>query len=1076
MPESYVLRRRAAAPVRVPVLDEQQRAVVEHRGGPLRVLAGPGAGKTTTLVELVVDRVEKGELAPDEVLVLTFSRQAAEEIRGRIARRLSRTVSTTPAMTFHSFCYAFVRAHQGSDDFVSPMRLLSAPEQDTMLRDLVTGGAAERWPARLRPALRTRGFATELHRLMAATQTLDMDPEQLADVARESGRDDWYAAAHLMREYADVSALRNTTDYGGIVHQAVQLLRDPQVREQARRRHRLVVVDEYQDTDPLQVALLRELAGDGRDLVVVGDPYQSIYGFRGADVQGILEFPEQLATPAGPAPTIVLRHTNRYGAAIAAAVRSVVDNRGALGPVDGRDYAALRDQVSRVDDPGVVEVETYTTPAAEAEHIALRLREAHLKAEVPWRDMAVLVRTSRDIARLRRALTTAGVPVDVAGDELPLYQEPAVRTLLGALDLAVAVADGRPLSADDAEAVLTSPLGGLDDPALRRLGRALRQREAAEGRELRPARVLVAELLHVPAGLSLDAPHTPTGQAAAGVERVARLLQRAAAQIESGEPAEQVLWSLWDGTDWPRRLREEAESAGEGAARAHRDLDALVALFDEAARAQEEFAKDSLGEIVSRIKDQQIPAGAGARPGRDSGAVRLMTAHRSKGLEWAYVVVAGVQDGVWPDLRFRGSFLQSERLGAEGLVEPPSARARLAEERRLFYVACSRARRHLVVTATQSGHEDGDQPSRFVTELAEHVAAAAGAHARPAALDLVPRPRPRRALSLRGVVAELRRLGETTDDEQVRAQVADQLARLAAHPSARGANPERWWGLRERTDTGRPVHDPEKPIRLSGSSVSTLTECSLRWFLEHEAKAGAGTSSAQGFGSLVHALAADVVRRDRDDDAASLAAELDGVWHQLEFNAPWIEAREREAAVEAIGRFVRWHREHGRTPLAVEHPFEVTLTVEGREVVLRGSMDRVELDDAGGVHVIDLKTSKNAPSAREVGEHAQLGFYQLAVEHGATEELAPGAPPAGAELVQLRNDETKVPGYPKVQPQDAPRPDEPFFAVEQLAHAVRTIGDETWEATPSDKACGYCAFHRVCPTKDAGQTILGGGE
>ncbi len=624
--------------------------------------------------------------------------------------------------------------------------------------------------------------------------------------------------------------------------------------------------------------------------------------------------------------------------------------------------------------------------------------------------------------------------------------------------------------------MLTSPLGGLDDPALRRLGRALRQREAADGRPLRPARVLLAELLGDPtAAVTLAQGHTPVGIVAAAVGRVARLLKRAAAQVLAGEPAEQVLWTLWDGTDWPQRLRAEAEGSGEGASRAHRDLDALVALFDEAALAQEEFAKDSLGEIVSRIKDQQIPAGASARPGRDSGAVRLMTAHRSKGLEWAYVVVAGVQDGVWPDLRFRGSFLQSERLSPEGLVEPPSARARLAEERRLFYVACSRARRHLVVTATQSGHEDGDQPSRFVTELAEHVAEAAGTHARRAALDLVPRPRPRRGLSLRGVVAELRRLGETTDDEQVRAQVADQLARLATHPAARGAHPDRWWGLRERTDTGRPVHDPERPLKLSGSTVSTLSECSLRWFLEHEANGGAGTSSAQGFGSLVHALAADVVRRDRHDDADTLAAELDGVWHQLEFAAPWIEAREREAAVEAIGRFVRWHREHGREPLAAEHAFEVTITVEGREVVLRGSMDRVEVDD-DGVHVVDLKTSKNPPSQREVAQHPQLGFYQLAVEHGATDDLAPGVGPGGAELVQLRTDETKVPGYPKVLPQSAPHGDEPFFAVEQLAHTVRTIGGEQWQATPSDKACGYCDFQRVCPAKDAGQTILGGDQ
>ena len=131
------------------------------------------------------------------------------------------------------------------------------------------------------------------------------------------------------------------------------------------------MVDEYQDTDPLQVELLQALAGDGRDLVVVGDPYQSIYGFRGADVRGIVDFPDAFATAAGPAPRLTLGYTNRYGDNIAAAVRSIVDNKGALGAVDGTAYAALRNPTSKVDDPGAVDVRTYSTPTAESEHIAL---------------------------------------------------------------------------------------------------------------------------------------------------------------------------------------------------------------------------------------------------------------------------------------------------------------------------------------------------------------------------------------------------------------------------------------------------------------------------------------------------------------------------------------------------------------------------------------------------------------------------------------------------------------------------------------------------------------------------------
>ncbi|MEO6473366.1 MAG: UvrD-helicase domain-containing protein, partial [Aeromicrobium sp.] len=369
MPVEYVLERPSPEPVSVPQLDASQRAVVDHfatgGGGPLLVLAGPGTGKTTTLVELVVDRIDNGGLSPDEIVVLTFSRKAANEIRSRIARRLARTTGTTPAMTFHSFCYALLRAEQSSEAFIQPIRLLSAPEHDSVIAEVLAGTDAEEWPPELRPALRTRGLAGELRSLIAAARARGMDDVDLERVAELAGRSDWRAAARFFDELTSVAALANTIDHTDLIFEAVKTLRDPEVRDRWRARVRLVVVDEYQDTDPLQVELLQALAGDGRDLVVVGDPYQSIYGFRGADVRGIINFPDMFATPAGPAPRLSLGYTNRYGEAIASAVRSVVDNRGALGSVDGKAYEELRSPTSRVEDPGTVDVRTYSSPTAE---------------------------------------------------------------------------------------------------------------------------------------------------------------------------------------------------------------------------------------------------------------------------------------------------------------------------------------------------------------------------------------------------------------------------------------------------------------------------------------------------------------------------------------------------------------------------------------------------------------------------------------------------------------------------------------------------------------------------------------
>ena len=422
----------------------------------------------------------------------------------------------------------------------------------------------------------------------------------------------------------------------------------------------------------------------------------------------------------------------------------------------------------------------------------------------------------------------------------------------------------------------------------------------------------------------------------------------------------------------------QSESGGDGALQADHDLDALCALFAEAARAEEQHAHRSVIEIATALEAQQIPADTLAQQVAPSRAVQLMTAHRAKGLEWPLVVVAGVQDGEWPDARWRSSLLQVERLGPDGVREPPSARSMIAEERRLFYVACSRAQSRLVVTAVAAGADDGDQPSRFVGELHAHVSGQEG--------RTFPEPenRPRRALSLRGAVAELRRIGESTTSPAVRARAAAALAAVVDQQG--GAHPDRWWGLRELSISDEPIRDPDEPLRLSGSAVSTMEECPLKWFLAREARGERGSSAAQGFGSIVHAIAAEVVRSGVDADPDQLAKHLDGIWSQLEHPAEWIGEREHEAAVDAIVRFSRWHREHGREVLAAEHEFEVAVDVDGRAVLMGGSMDRVELS-GDGVHVVDLKTSKNPLQKKEIAEHPQLGFYQLAVEHGAAAGL-----------------------------------------------------------------------------------------
>ena len=1056
---------RHAAPGHAPTLDAQQQRVVDHAGGPLLVLAGPGTGKTTTLVEAIARRVEDGA-RPDEILALTFSRKAAEQLRDRVTARLGRTMSTTLSSTFHSFAYGLVRRYAPAELYAAPLRLLSAPEQDVVLGELLSEAPESvRWPDHLRAAVGTRGFAREVHAVLSRARERGLDPDQLIALGRDESLPEWEAAGLFLAQYLDVLGDQSAIDYADLVVRGVAQAREHQADLRSRLRH--VFVDEYQDTDPSQVALLQALAGDGRDLVVVGDPDQSIYGFRGADVRGILDFPRVFPRRDGrPADVVALTTTRRFGSRVLRASRAIAAGIGVSGSIPREAYAAFRDPEPVAHDlgPGAVEALTFDSARAETEQVADLLRRAHLEEGVAWSDMAVLVRSGRSsIPGLRRSLTAAGVPVEVASDETPLVREPAVLPLLGALGVVLDAevedpTDEDHVTADRAEALLTSPLGGLDATDVRALTRDLRRRDpTSTPRALVRAAVLDPDRT---AGLP--------GDAARRAHRLARLVARARAGLEAGAVVEEVLWTLWDGCDWGERLRRATRAGGQAARLAHRDLDAVCALFETAARVEEQKGRTSVGAFLATLRAQEIPADTLADRGVRGDAVRLLTAHRSKGLEWRLVVVAHVQEGAWPDLRRRDSLLGADRIGRDGVVPPLTRAALLAEERRLFYVACTRPRQRLVVTAVASPDDDGEQPSRFLDELGRPVQHRAG--------------RPRRPLSMAGLVAELRRtVADAGEPEALREAAARRLHRLATtqvrgRALAPAADPATWWGMRAPSRSLTPVRPTDRPLVVSASTLEGLLTCPAQWFLQREAGGSEVSSAQQGFGTVVHALAERVASGDlvAEDVDTHLMPLVDQVWDRMAFRTPWSGGRERAAVRDALARFLAWHTRPGaRTVVATEGRLSAEVTLpDGTAVRLHGYADRLELDEDGRVVVVDLKTGKYPPTGPQIAAHPQLGIYQLAVDHGAADEAA-GRPvtAGGAELVQLRHPAAGGGEGPKVQAQEPGPPgaaDRPVLR--QLAAAVAALREEEFVARPGPH-CQRCSFVALCPTQNSGSVL-----
>ncbi|MFV0451720.1 MAG: ATP-dependent helicase [Propioniciclava sp.] len=1020
---------------------------VAEADGPMLVLGAAGTGKTTMLVEAVASRMGRGQ----PPLVLTLTRQAASDLRDRVVRSLRTTTVAPQIMTVHALCLSLITRFAETDDHEPA--LLSAPEQEFRIRTLV-GGSGAGWPEDLVPALGTQGFAQQVRGVLARARHLGLDPEAVTGFGADSAEPGWVALGRFMAEYLDVLDIEQALDYAELVHRARLLLEQPRVAERVRADIGALYIDEWCELDAAQIALVRALAPPDGPVVALADPDTAIYRFRGAHPRAVAVFDEQF-TRAGERPTVVVldRAPRRSAAEVAATAR--LARRLGLPAVDQGAAIGYR-SVEADGGAGRVEVCTFPDAATQARHIAAEVRQAHLRDGIAWGAIAVLVREARSqLPPLARALTDAGIPVEVAGDEIGLAAELAVRPLL--LGLEVAGAGGRP-DPDQAVRLLSSRWGGCDAVHLRQLGRRLREADAdAVGR---PVETLLAEVL---AG---ERP-VPEGEDALA-ERCA-LLRRCARRVEAGNRSEHVLWELWSGTPWPEQLRQDALAGGDNAPGAHHDLDAVCALFELAATSRGPGGRRGIDWFLAEVAQQQIPADSQRESAIAGRGVRLLTAHRAKGRHWSFVVVAGVQEGLWPDVRRGGSLFDPQRLSSAGLGGGVDLRDLVASERRLFLLACTRAERRLLVTAVEGTEGEDDRPSRFLTELGVPVRHLLST--------------PERLNTLRDLVVDLRRTAQDpVASPSLRVAAAHRLAELADATDHDGralvpdADPERWWGLRSLTSTG----DPAAPavVRLSPSQIESLLTCPRQYYLRREVRAEAPRDTRTLLGSVIHAVVERAAVGDLRPEEVTDA--LNDVWDDLPFSAAWLSASERAEADAAIERFLAWQQGHEHADLVgVELRFSASVQAGRHQVELVGVVDRLERLPDGTLRIVDFKTGRSRPTKEAARSHPQMGVYQLAVEAGGFAGSAGGADTsAGASLVFLRHDAGH--GWPQEfrQPSltEAPHlsddPAEhahPTWVHERVARACDVLVEGRYDARPGAH-CTWCPVRSSCPAR-SGQVV-----
>ncbi|MBU3063539.1 ATP-dependent helicase [Nocardia sp. NEAU-G5] len=564
----------------------------------------------------------------------------------------------------------------------------------------------------------------------------------------------------------------------------------------------------------------------------------------------------------------------------------------------------------------------------------------------------------------------------------------------------------------------------------------------------------------------------------APLRRVLKAVRRAEKAARRGAGLEDVLWALWTASSLERRWVGQSERGGAGAMQADRDLDAAVGLFDAAAAYVDRLPRATLEGFVEYLEQQEIPQDS-APVTESGGAVAIVSAHAAAGREWDVVAVAGVQEGIWPNLRPRGTLLGVEDLVdfVAGIADSGERISRsapiLAEERRLLLIACSRARRSLLVTAVESVSGDRDLvPSRFLAEL--DAAAAAGEPGRiPAPVD------PGRALVMHALIAELRSVAcDPEDDPHRRRRAAQQLARLAG-ARVPGAHPDDWYGTAELSSQLSLWGQDEGPVALSPSTVELLKTCPLRWALERHG-GGDGENSYAVKGNLVHTLVQALAGQVSE---AQVKAALARAWKAVDPGSgesgpqSWHSRQDLRRTETMLDTFLAWlHNTRDElTQLGVEVPVDCVLPARNPDeypVRIRGRVDRVERDALGRFVIVDVKTGKTPISKQAAAEHAQLATYQVAAAAGALDDTADdpaaGPLPGGARLVYVAKPSAKEGAAQRMQ---QALDDESIGQWRDTIHqAAESTRGPSYLAMRND-GCRHCAVSGSCPVQDTGRQV-----
>lgn len=1039
-------------------LDGAQSSVLST-SGRVAIYGGPGTGKTTTLIRSALSRSAAG-VDPSKVLILTYGRERASDLRDEIAQGQGSTSFEALARTFHSLAFSILNEKLRPED--PTYILISGAEQDAYIKDLLSNDLVKiEWSADLEQARKTRGFIREVRDLISRATELDLTPKDLQELGLKLGEKYWDGGAKFWASYFHSMQLRNHTvtdspiriDPSSVIVEAIDRLKsDPDLLANYQSRFSVIMVDEFQESDRSQRELLQLIAP--KDVQLFLDPDSAIGRFRGADPDGVQGWVDEFTSQL-----IHLPHSYRSTHAITELGLEVASRFRSKNPARKRSASnggLTPESSTHVDstDDGI-DIAKFASQSEAANHIAYQFRKAHLEDAMPWSSMAIIVRTpGHQVSAITRACALNGIPLSIDAHAAAFAENPAVRPILDIAQLIISPDLMTTSHWPKIEEILLSEFGGADAISLRQIRLAF-GKARREG-DLRSTTQMMIDAILDPVSDLEDHQILP----------LVRLRELLAAGRKTRGDISELLATIWSNAkDYEGRSiadvwRDRALAGGSRGAAADRDLDSIIQLFESARRFSERSSHASPQLFIDQILEERILSDAISSKAQREDVVTLTTVHGAKGLEWDFVALVGLQEGSWPNLAERGSLLGSERLveairtglDSRDQISASAHAALLEDERRLLHVALTRARSKVILTAVQ---EEDSFPSRYFEEIYEYCYDGSA--------DDASIRSPERALTQQALVASLRRDLLDPKISEPSKNFSAALLKTLAEAGVSSADPENWLGVRPLSVAESLIADGAK-VYISPSSLQSFVDCGLKWFLE---KSGArdGDSTAQLLGVAIHALAALVIK-EPDLTAEGAIEKLASAWGIVDQNVGWYKSAQLESASEMLRRFFAWNSANPRTLIAAEQNFMIQV---GRAVI-RGQVDRLESSpDGASLHVVDLKTGKSIATKDETIEHRQLKAYQLAVVmDGFTLENEPAitdiTETGGAELLFLSKDTKKVEAQAQLP-----------IVREEVEADITAIAEGMAAATftaRANKRCNTCPVASLCPLQSSGRSVI----